>query len=326
MIIKECEIPLKVHMIEALMRRLPPDHARQPILNLDIKKIKAGYSGEYRVLSTLNALPEKEYLLFHDLRLIGSPFPFQMDLLILTSYFLLIIEVKNMAGEIYFDNTFNQLIRTNIDGKTEAFDDPILQVNRQRQQLLEWLKSKKIINIPVETLVVSANSSTIIRAENRDINRKVIRKDSILIKIGEFKEKYKEKILSTRDMKRISTLLLDEHTPYIPKLLESYGIPINALQTGVYCHKCYTFSMERRLRKWICRICSHSSHDAHISALQDYVCLVKPTITNSEFRQFLQLKSPSSAKKLLTSLNLNHSGHTKGRVYSLRSIIEDRTK
>ncbi|WP_317777409.1 nuclease-related domain-containing protein [Peribacillus sp. CSMR9] len=50
------------------------------------------------------------------------------------------IEVKNMAGEIYYDNTFNQHIRTNPDGKTEAFDDPILQVNRQRQQLVEWLK------------------------------------------------------------------------------------------------------------------------------------------------------------------------------------------
>ncbi|SNS61716.1 hypothetical protein SAMN05444672_101284 [Bacillus sp. OK838] len=33
MMIKECELPLKVHMIAALMRRLPPDHAKQPILN-----------------------------------------------------------------------------------------------------------------------------------------------------------------------------------------------------------------------------------------------------------------------------------------------------
>ncbi|WP_430152825.1 nuclease-related domain-containing protein, partial [Peribacillus simplex] len=51
--------------------------------------MKAGYSREYRVLSSLNALPEKEYLFFHDLRLIGSPSPFQIDILIVTSYFLL---------------------------------------------------------------------------------------------------------------------------------------------------------------------------------------------------------------------------------------------
>lgn len=70
-------------------------------------------------------------------------------------------------------------------------------------------------------------------------------------------------------MKRISTIL------------ESYGISLTTLQTGVYRHKCYAFSMERRLRKWICRTCLHSSHDARISALQDYVFLVKPTITKA---------------------------------------------
>ncbi|WP_353957948.1 nuclease-related domain-containing protein [Peribacillus sp. ACCC06369] len=76
------------------MRRLPPGHAKQPAIIADIKKIKAGYNGEYRVFQSLIALPEKEYLLFHDLRLIGSPFPFQIDILILTSSFLLILEVK----------------------------------------------------------------------------------------------------------------------------------------------------------------------------------------------------------------------------------------
>ncbi len=227
-----------------------------------------------------------------------------------------------MAGEIFFDNAFNQLIRTNPDGKTEAFDDPILQVSRQRQHLLDWLKTKRTNNLPVETLVVSANSSTIIRAGNTDINRKVIRKDRILLKIEELKNKYNEAVLSTRAMKRLSNLLLDGHIPYIPKPLENYRIPITALQTGVFCDKCHAFSMERKSRKWICRTCLDISLDAHISALYDYLYLVKPTITNREFRNFLQLQSPSSAKKLLLSLKLNHSGHTRGRFYLLNSLIE----
>ncbi|WP_375089590.1 nuclease-related domain-containing protein [Peribacillus sp. RS7] len=322
MIIKNCKMPLKIDMLEALMRRLPPGHAKQPAIIADIKKIKAGYNGEYRVFQSLKALPEKEYLLFHDLRLIGSPFPFQMDILILTSSFLLILEVKNMAGEIFFDDAFNQLIRTNKDGNTEAFDDPILQVSRQRQHLLDWLKTKRTNNLPVETLVVSANTSTIIRAVNKDINRKVIRKDRILLKIEELNYKYGEAVLSTRAMKRLSNLLLDGHIPYIPKPLENYRIPITALQTGLFCHKCSAFTMERKSKKWICRTCLDISLDAHISALYDYLYLVKPTITNSEFRNFVQLQSPSSAKKLLLSLKLNHSGHTRGRVYLLDSLLE----
>lgn len=99
-------MPLKIDMLEALMRRLPHGHAKQPAIIEDIKKIKAGYNGENRVFQSLKSLPEKEYLLFHDLRLIGSSFPFQMDILVLTSSFLLILEVKNMAGEIFFDKAF----------------------------------------------------------------------------------------------------------------------------------------------------------------------------------------------------------------------------
>ncbi|PJN89275.1 nuclease-related domain-containing protein [Bacillus sp. mrc49] len=321
MIIKDCKMPLKIDMLESLMRRLPPGHERQPAINEDIKKIRAGYKGEYRVFNLLKALPQKDYLLFHDLRLSGSPFPFQMDILILTPFFLLIVEVKNIAGEMFFDNTFNQLIRTNPDGKTEAFDDPILQVSMQRKHLLDWLKTRNINNLPVETLVVSANSSTIIRAANKEISGKVIRKDRILLQIAELNNKLTEEILSRRAIKRLSNVLLDGHTAFIPKPLETYGIPSSALQTGVFCQKCHAYSMERH-RKWICRTCLDTSHDAHISALIDYVYLVKPSITNSEFRNFLQLHSPSSAKKLLTSMKLKHSGHTKGRVYLLHSLIE----
>ncbi|MGE7601104.1 nuclease-related domain-containing protein [Peribacillus sp. NPDC097675] len=321
MIIKDCEIPIKTCMLEALIRRLPSSHHLQPILTSDFNKNMAGYKGEQRVISALRALPEKEYLIFHDLRLLGTPYPFQMDILILTPYFLLILEVKNIAGEIYFDQTFNQLIRTKADGKTEAFDDPILQVDRQRQQLLAWLKSKSYTKLPVETLVVSANSSAIVRASNTNMNKKVIRKDYLLLKIGEFKGKYIKKILTPKALKKVSALFMKEHTPHLPNLLDIYKIPRESLQTDVYCPHCCNFSMERRLRKWVCRTCPSSSYDAHIPALQDYAILIKPTITNGECRRFLQLQSSSSAKNLLLSLNLGHIGQTKGRMYLLDSLM-----
>ena len=322
-IIKDCEIPIKTRMLEALIRRLPSNHPLQPILTSDFNRNMAGYKGELRVISVLKALPEKEYLIFHDLRLLGSPYPFHMDILILTSYFILILEVKNIAGEIYFDQTFNQLIRTKSDGKTEAFDDPILQVSRQRQQLVEWLISNGFKNLPVETLVVSANSSAIVRASNTALNRKVIRKDYLLLKITELKQKYKEKILTPKALKKLSALFIKEHMPHLPDLLDIYKIPAASLQTGVNCPHCCSLSMERRLRKWICRICMTSSHDAHISALQDYAFLIKPTITNGECRRFLQLHSSSSAKNLLLSLNLDKIGHTKGRMYLLDSLMSN---
>ena len=60
----------------------------------------------------------------------------------------------------YFDDTFKQIIRT-LNDQNEAFDDPVLQVKLQRKQLQEWLSVKQLPLIPIETLVVSANSKAV---------------------------------------------------------------------------------------------------------------------------------------------------------------------
>ncbi|MDQ7861687.1 nuclease-related domain-containing protein [Peribacillus frigoritolerans] len=58
----------------------------------------------------------KSYYIFHDLRLQDQSRFFQLDTLLISKKYALIIEVKNIAGAIYFDPHFNQLIRT-IEGK-----------------------------------------------------------------------------------------------------------------------------------------------------------------------------------------------------------------
>lgn len=109
---------------------------------------------------------------------------------------------------------------------------------------------------------------------------------------------------------------------YLDHLFPSFLLILEVKNMASEIFKCSAFTMERKSKKWICRTCLDISLDAHISALYDYLYLVKPTITNSEFRNFVQLQSPSSAKKLLLSLKLNHSGHTRGSVYLLNSLLE----
>ncbi|MDR4925463.1 hypothetical protein [Peribacillus simplex] len=70
-------------------------------------------------------------------------------------------------------------------------------------------------------------------------------KNGSLLKIENLNNKYSEAVLSTRAMKRLSNLFPDGHIPYIPKPLENDRIPITALQTGVFHHKCHAFSLER---------------------------------------------------------------------------------
>ncbi|MGE7119919.1 nuclease-related domain-containing protein [Peribacillus sp. NPDC046944] len=318
MIVKDCEIPIKLQMIQALIKRLPITHPIHPVLSSDFNRNMAGYKGEHRVIHALKSLPEKEYLIFHDLRLLASPYPFQMDILLLTPCFILILEVKNIAGELYFDKGFNQLIRTKSDGQREAFDDPILQVNRQRSLLIEWLKTKSW-SIPIETLVVSSNSSSVVTAENKDITTKVvIRRDFLFHKIREFIKKHDEEKLTKKELKKVTNHLLKAHTPLIPNLLENYKIPITDLKTGVFCPRCSSYPMKRKNGIWICHSCSNKSKDAHLSSLQDYFFLIKPTITNQQLREFLHIHSASTANKLLKAMDLPHTGVTKGRVYHLK--------
>ncbi|MEH7226153.1 hypothetical protein V7112_20255, partial [Bacillus sp. JJ1566] len=50
--------------------------------------------------------------------------------------------------------------------------------------------------------------------------------------------------------------------------------------------------------------------------------LMGNTITNKKLSDFLNLKSPSAAKTILNSLNLQYQGTFKDRVYFLQENIE----
>ncbi|WP_197205174.1 nuclease-related domain-containing protein [Cytobacillus firmus] len=52
---------------------------------------------------------------------------FQIDIIILTPYFISILEVKNISGSLYFNSIFTQMVRT-IEDKEEGFPDPVKQV------------------------------------------------------------------------------------------------------------------------------------------------------------------------------------------------------
>lgn len=69
MIIKERKVPLSIQTREALLRRLPPNHPKRPEIKEDLKIAQAGYNGELNLDYHLAFLPEKDYRIFHDLRL-----------------------------------------------------------------------------------------------------------------------------------------------------------------------------------------------------------------------------------------------------------------
>lgn len=195
MIKKELKIPLKIQKLEALLRRIPENHPKRQEIKGELAKSLAGYKGELSLDYYLNFLPPQEYCIIHDLRLpntSGTNF-FQMDILLLSQTFFLILEVKNISGTLAFDPEFDQLIWTNHTTGTEtALPDPIRQVTQQQYQLWEWLIQKNYQKIPIETLVVLANSNTVIKklSNKNDYMERVTRTTGLLSKIEQYKRRH----------------------------------------------------------------------------------------------------------------------------------------
>ncbi|SDZ24414.1 Nuclease-related domain-containing protein [Evansella caseinilytica] len=164
MIKKQLIISLIILEQRALLGRIPQDHPKRQMIEEERKKYEAGYRGQKSVKYFLDLLPDDEYYIFHDLRLQNNSKYFQMDAVLLITAAILILEVKNFSGHLYFDKS-HQVIRTLNDRRT-CFSNPIAQVKLQAQQLNNWLKNNKLPVLPIESVVIFSNSSAIIEADD----------------------------------------------------------------------------------------------------------------------------------------------------------------
>lgn len=133
--------------------------------------------------------------------------------------------------------------------------------------------------------------------------------------IEKFSQSYKE-LIDTKEIKRISRLLIKEHQSETFDVLNFYKIPFAEVKTGVICPSCNSLSMIRHYATWYCHKCKTINRDAHYQAVIDLFLLNndKP-VSNYEIRQFLGLTSRTTSLKILQSLSLPHSGTGKGRRY-----------
>ncbi|MFC4322375.1 nuclease-related domain-containing protein [Litchfieldia salsa] len=187
MILKERDFPLILKKQQALLRRLSPQHKMYPIIMEDLKKREAGFKGETSIDYHLGFLDKDNYWILHDIRLSDQQNRFfQIDTLIVTKTILIPIEIKNIAGTLYFDPIFKQLIRTK-DGIESGFRYPLSQIEKQSSQLSAWLKRSNFPEVPIYPIIVISSPQTVIRttSENRKIAQKVIHNENLPEKIKE---------------------------------------------------------------------------------------------------------------------------------------------
>jgi ribosomal protein L37AE/L43A len=314
--VKKRKPPHKLLQTEALLTRLqPPDHPKRPLIEQDLKKRKAGYSGELSVDYHLSFLTDKKYMIFNDLCLPMEPHDFQIDSLLVTPNYSLPIEIKNISGILTIYPEFNQLSKE-FNGIETGYPDPITQVNRQKLLLQKWFLNNKLPCPPVEFLVVFGNPSTILKMapghKRIPPYDKMIHAQNLMREINKLNKQYTQEVI---DIKKVNRLLLNQQKPKYSQILTTYHLTETDIIKGVQCEKCLHI-MNRKTGIWQCSNCRHLSKTAHHKAIQDYFLLIKPTITNRELRNFLNLSSPKTGTLILQSLNLNKEGSTKGTVYT----------
>ncbi len=320
LIVMERVQPHRILKNEALLRRLSKIHVKRPLIEAEQGKRIAGYQGELASDYYVKKLLQKEYLIFHGLRLQNADDFFQIDTLILSTKFFLILEVKNYTGTIYFDFKHKQLIQ-HVNESEKAYLCPILQAKRQQYEFTNWLKEQKI-ELPSEFLVAISNPSTIIKSDPQhyEAHQKVVRPQELVDKINTFSKQYAKDKLTSSELKKVTKILLKKHVPESYDALDYYKIPETDVMTGVQCPECGVFGMKRIHGTWYCPSCKAKHKDEHIQAIHDYFLLINSTITNKKLCEFLHLTSPYIASRLLAKMNLPYTGTKKGRVYMQKGI------
>ncbi|MFD1036871.1 NERD domain-containing protein [Virgibacillus byunsanensis] len=318
MIAQHREESILLWQLEALYGRTPAHHQAKSFIELDYKKRRSGVKGEKDLEFPLSFLSDNDYLILHDIRIKDKNGYFQIDTLVLSMCYFLIVEAKNWYGTVLFDGE-DQVVRIGDDGKEEGLPNPVSQVNLQRYRLQEWLSSNGIINIPIDYYVVFTSSSTIIKSISPDkpIPEAIIRNNQLLFRIQDMNEKYNTPRLTMEQLHELSTQIIAAHTPRTVNVLEKYCMSIDELIKGVFCPKCAAVPMDWQHGKWVCRSCHHMSKNAHVRAFHDHKLIISDTITNREARELLGVDCPDVIRRILLKEKYSCIGTTKNCYYKL---------
>ncbi|MFD1020130.1 nuclease-related domain-containing protein [Thalassobacillus hwangdonensis] len=314
MIYKPLTFPLRICKLQALAKRLPYTYDKYEIIQTEIKTRTYGYKGEKSLEYPFSFLPD-DFRIFFDLRLHNGTHFFQIDALIVTSKFLLVVEAKYLSKSPLVDNN-NQLIQ-DLDGQPKGSLSPFTQVFRQRDQLEQWIATHGFPQVPIYPLVASSHPTSVIRIEDPSYAKFLTRTDALPEKIKEIQKLFKEEVYTKETIELFTGLLLKNHQPFEFKPLPYFNISYNSLRKGVICSKCDFLPMLRRHGTWFCPKCNHTCKEAHLEALRDYTLLIGDEITSRGLRDFLAFTSADTAKRLLSACNIKRFGGGRGVKYRL---------
>ncbi|RNF40089.1 nuclease-related domain-containing protein [Planococcus salinus] len=315
MILKERSEPPEIFQLTSLLQRIPAHHSSFPQWTEKLRRITAGYHGEQRVDSLWHDFTiDCPHYFIHDLFIQKPQSSHQIDTVLVTSRFVLLLEIKSIVGLLNFDSQLRQFSRTNKDGSIEGMRNPDDQLRRHEKWLQGFLAEHNC-PLPVIGAIVFTYPSSIV--QKKADKRLTIQSSGLPFLLDQLLAVHKKDLLTKEMTFEIANSLVSLHSN---KSLRWPLLP-STFQTGVLCPECTGVKMIYVQRRWRCENCSYSHPHAHLEALAQYRVLVSPTITNRQFRDFTGLSAPSTASKLLRNLAMPFRGSFKDRVYEIPAEI-----
>jgi len=273
--------------------------------HLDIKKIEnhlklfsIGHTGETQVLFELQntMLP---FLILHDVYLEFEDYQAQMDFVIVTHKFILVLEVKKLFGNIRVTDKgeFQREIKKNnrVLSK-EGMYSPINQVERHVEILEKLLKSNgTITKCPIRYAVTFANPKTILDISHNapaSIQSSVIRHDQIKTFLKTELEKKSPVFMFDQHLNQIAEKILQNHKEK-PFNAESYVLdrsPSSVKEPTNYSPATNHQETDEQLRAVLIAYRSKKAQDLNRKPYHIFTNKVLDEIT---------IKQPSTMDKLL---------------------------
>lgn len=297
-----------VDFIDSLVTRLYVDEDELANIQDQLYRLQAGLAGEERLRFTLSDYSFKQPAkLLYDFQCMNNRgFSHQMDALVVTPHFVLIIEAKHLSGTLSYKPSVHEFSRTSQDGVVTNFRNPFDQAFRH-QLFLEHYFASCGIQIPVKYVVINTNLHA--KLDPSLFNFPILHVTGLPLLLENMQQQY------TKRYANLQTICdaLQKISCYLPR---KPIVTRDKIRKGVFCRNCQLKEIMHYERGyWICSQCCTRDKKAVLLALQHYRMLIDYKITNREFREFVGISNFDIASKLLLRLGLNKIGKNRGAYY-----------
>ena len=230
---EDSEAATQLQQLSDYLNTAPADI--RPQVEQDIKLTQLGIKGEENLMFELKNSHLPMYVM-HDLFFERDGLTTQIDYLVVTRKLVIVIECKNLYGEIDIDNQGNFTRKVQLGNRyvKKGIYSPVTQNQRHLDMIHEICRESipllrrggfdKYFDDYYKSVIVLANSSSVLnmRYAPADIKDKVIKADRLISYIKEMEETSDNSKLTDKKMKELADFFLEKSVKNTKDYTEKY--------------------------------------------------------------------------------------------------------